>query len=46
MIYIIFFVMLIYCIIAYHQGYKFGYEDGKRYGIFIFKGDLEEEKGE
>lgn len=40
MIYIAFIMLLIYCIVSYNQGYKSGFEEGKRYAIFILKGDI------
>ena len=40
MIYLAFAVLLIYCIVSYKQGYKSGFEEGKRHAIFILKGDI------
>jgi hypothetical protein len=38
----IFVISLIYCIVSYKQGYKSGFEEGKRHAIFTLKGDIKE----
>lgn len=42
MIYVAFTILLIYCFASYKQGYKAGFEEGKRHAIFIMKGDIKE----
>lgn len=43
MIYIVSFILMIYCIIAYCQGYNSGYKNGIIAGIFRSGGVLKDE---